>query len=222
MEYFPNRRAAGRRLASLVQDLAAEPGVIVLGLPRGGVPVAFEVATSLGAPLDVFAVRKVGAPGHEEFAVGALASGGIEILDRQAMEYLGVSMRDVAEVISRERRELERRERAYRDGRPVPDLAGRTVILVDDGLATGSTMLAAVKAVQARHPRRIVVAVPLASTSARELITAQGVDWRCVAVPEPFLAVGAWYRDFEPTTDAEVRALLNEAATRPARLPTHA
>jgi len=220
--HFSDRREAGRRLASRVQDFAAEPGVIVLGLPRGGVPVAFEVATSIRAPLDVFAVRKVGAPGHEEFAVGALASGGIEILDRQAIEYLGISMDDVAEVLARERRELERREQAYRDSRPVPELEGRTVILVDDGLATGSTMLAAVKAVQARDPRRIVVAVPVASAGARDVIAAQGVDWRCVAVPEPFLAVGAWYDDFQPTTDAEVRALLREAAARQARMPAHA
>ena len=222
MIHFTDRREAGRRLASRVQDLAAEPGVIVLGLPRGGVPVAFEVATSIGAPLDVFAVRKVGAPGHEEYAVGALASGGIEILDRQAIDYLGISMQDVAQVIARERRELERREQAYRDSRPVPGLANRTVILVDDGLATGSTMLAAVKAVQARNPRRIIVAVPVASDTARDLITAQGVDWRCVAVPDPFLAVGAWYGDFQPTTDAEVRALLREAAARQPPLPAHA
>lgn len=214
MVRFSDRREAGRQLAARVLDLADEPGLIILGLPRGGVPVAYEVAMALGAPLDVFAVRKIGAPGHEELAIGAIASGGIEVLDHGSIEYLQIPMSQVSAVMQREYRELERRERAYRDSRPVPSLAGRTVVIVDDGLATGSTMLAAVRAVLARQPRRIIVAVPVASTSARELIIAQGVDWRCVAVPDPFLAVGAWYRDFEPTTDAEVRSLLETAAAR--------
>lgn len=222
MVRFTDRREAGRILAEKVRDLAGEPGLIVLGLPRGGVPVAFEIAAAIEAPLDVFAVRKIGAPGHEELAIGALASGGIEILDYQSIGYLGISLRDVEAVIAKERRELERREQAYRDSRPSPDLAGRTIILVDDGLATGSTMLAAVQAVKARAPRSIVVAVPVASAHAREVIRAQGVDCRCVTVPEPFVAVGAWYRDFEPTTDAEVRALLNDAAERRARAPAPA
>jgi putative phosphoribosyl transferase len=212
MTVFADRRHAGRLLATRLHTLAGETDLIVLGLPRGGIPVAFEVATAFDAPLDVFAVRKIGAPGHEELAIGALASGGIELLDHGSIRQLGVSMDEVRLIVAREREELERREHAYRDSRPTPLLEDRTVVLVDDGLATGTTMLAAVKAVRARGPRRVIVAVPVASLSACELLRADGVECHCLATPEPFLAVGAWYRDFTQTTDDEVRALLREAA----------
>jgi predicted phosphoribosyltransferase len=212
---FLNRRHAGRLLATALSDLAGRDDVVVLGLPRGGIPVAFEVASRLGAPLDAFAVRKIGAPGNEEFAVGALASGGIELIDWPLLRAAGIDFEDVRTTIALERMELERRERAYRDSRPAPELAGRTVVLVDDGLATGSTMLAAVRALRQRQPAHVIVAVPVASVGACDLLQAEGVEFRRLAAPEPFLAVGVWYRDFSQTTDDEVRSLLGAAAGRP-------
>jgi len=208
---FRDRRQAGRMLASELLGVAPRGQVVVLGLPRGGIPVAFEVARALEAPLDAFAVRKVGAPGHEEYAIGALASGGIEYLDHERIGALGVSLEDVRSTIAAETAELERREREYRDTRPVADLRHKVVILVDDGLATGATMLAAVRAVQMRGPEQIIVAVPVATREACDLLRSEGADCRCVATPEPFLAVGAWYRDFSQTSDDEVRALLDDA-----------
>jgi putative phosphoribosyl transferase len=208
---FSDRREAGRRLAALLQPLASEPDVIVLGLPRGGVPVAYEVAQALDAPLDVFVVRKLGVPGHEEYAMGAIASGGIRVLNHEVVRQLQIPSGAVEAVERDERRELERRERLYRDDRPVPSLRDRTVVLVDDGLATGSTMLAAVQAVRTQRPRRIVVAVPVASREAHDAMNRQADACVCVSTPDPFYGVGLWYLNFNQTTDEEVQELLAAA-----------
>jgi predicted phosphoribosyltransferase len=185
--------------------------VLVLGLPRGGVPVAFEVARRLGAPLDVFVVRKLGVPGHEELAMGAIASGGILVLNDDVVRRSGVSRAQIEHVAARERQELERRERSYRGDASHPDVAGRTVILVDDGLATGSTMRAAVAAVRQEHPRRVVVAVPTAAPEVCDAFREDADDVVCAATPEPFYAVGLWYEDFAQTSDEEVHELLEDA-----------
>jgi predicted phosphoribosyltransferase len=213
MKLFTDRRQAGRALGERLKDLSGRPDVIVLGLPRGGVPVAFEVAAALRAPLDVLTVRKLGAPWNEEFAVGALASGGMTFLDEQTLYELGLQTQDIEPVIAREKLELARREQLYRGARPFPELANKIVILVDDGLATGSTMRAAVSAVRTRHPSRVVVAAPVASRQANEIL--RDVADRCVtvAVPEPFYGVGLWYHDFSETSDREVLALLEQPAT---------
>lgn len=196
---------------------AGRPEVIVLALPRGGVPVAYEVATALGAPLDVFLVRKLGVPGHEELAMGAVASGGVRVLNTEVVEALGISEQAIEGVAQQELRELERRERVYRGGRPPPELRDRVVILVDDGLATGSSMRAAVAAVRQQHPRRIVVAVPTAAAETCEDFRREVDEVVCLSTPEPFYAVGLWYRDFSQTSDDEVRALLERAAAAAAR-----
>jgi len=185
---------------------------IVLALPRGGVPVAWEIATSLGLPLDVFVVRKIGAPQHEELALGAIASGGVVWLDPEMVRMSGATQAQVEETIGRERAELDRREREYRDKRPEPELKGQTVILVDDGLATGSTMLAAVQAVRQRHPRHIVVAVPVGSREAVARLHQERVECHFLVTPEMLFSVGAWYHDFTPPTDDEVKKLLGHAA----------
>jgi putative phosphoribosyl transferase len=185
---------------------------LVLALPRGGVPVAYEVAKSLGAPLDVFLVRKLGLPGHEELAMGAIATGGARVLNYEVVRGLDIPSRMIDEVAAREQRELARRERAYRDDRPAPDVQGRTVILVDDGLATGSTMRAAVVALRQQHPARIVIAVPAAASSVCAELGAEVDEIVCAVTPEPFYAVGLWYADFSPTSDDEVRDLLQRAS----------
>ncbi len=208
---FRDRTDAGRRLAAALSEYARRPDVIVLGLPRGGVPVAYEVARELGAPMDVFLVRKLGTPGHEELALGAIASGGVRVLNRRVIDMLAIPERTVAAVAAQEQQELERREREYRDGRPVPDLVGRTAILVDDGLATGSTMRAAAAAVRAQGPARTVVAVPVAAPETCEALRGEVDEVICAATPEPFRAVGFWYEQFEQTSDAEVRELLERA-----------
>lgn len=213
---FADRRDAGRQLAARLHAFANEPGLIVLGLPRGGVPVAYEVARALGAPLEVFVVRKLGVPGHEEYAMGAIASGGIRVVNQDAVRELRLSAADLDRVERDERRELERRDRLYRGDRPHADLAGRTVILVDDGLATGSTMLAAVEAARTRHPRRLIVAVPVAPPDTREVIGRAADDCVCVHTPDPFYGVGMWYADFDQTTDDEVQRLLAAVAKPPA------
>jgi predicted phosphoribosyltransferase len=206
---FRDRPDAGRRLA---ERLGPIPGdVVVLGLPRGGIPVAYEVARALGAPLDVFVVRKLGVPGHEELAMGAIASGGVRVVNRDVVEALGIPPRVLDEVARAEGRELERRERSYRDGRAAPEVGGRTVVLVDDGLATGSTMRAAVAALRQLRPARVVIAVPVAAASTCEELRAEVDDVVCADTPEPFVAVGRFYEDFSQTTDDEVRALLAEA-----------
>jgi predicted phosphoribosyltransferase len=210
---FRDRSEAGRRLAEHLGDFSRQDG-LVLALPRGGVPVGFEVARALDAQFDVFLVRKLGVPGYEELAMGAIASGGVTVRNEDAVRGLGIPARVIEAVAARERKELERRERAYRDDRPAPEVRGRTVILVDDGLATGSTMRAAVAALRRQGPARIVVAVPVgAATTCAELQgEADGVV--CASTPDPFFAVGAWYQDFAQTTDDEVRALLMRAAER--------
>jgi erythromycin esterase-like protein/predicted phosphoribosyltransferase len=210
-ERFRNRHEAGRSLAEKLTAYANRPDVAVLALPRGGVPVAYEVARALGAPLDVFVVRKLGVPGHEELAMGAVATGGVRILNDQIVNRLGIPQYIIDAVAAREQQELARRERLYRGGRPPPDVRGRTVILVDDGLATGATMRAAVMALRQLRPARIVVAVPTASPESCEELKAAADDVVCAVTPEPFLAVGHWYGDFSQTTDEEVRDLL----TRP-------
>jgi predicted phosphoribosyltransferase len=205
---FENRHAAGRELATRLIGYAKRPDVLVLGLPRGGVPVAAQVAAFLRAPLDVWLVRKLGVPGHEELAMGAIASGGVVDLDERLIRDLGVSRAAVADVIRRETVELDRRDRAYRSGRPPPQVRGRTVILVDDGLATGSTMRAAVSSLRALDPARVVVAVPVAAREACADLRSHVDECVCASTPEPFRAVGAWYDDFAPTTDEEVSSLL--------------
>ena len=205
---FRNRAEAGRILAESLHGYAGRDDVVVLGLPRGGVPVAAEVAAALGAPLDVLVVRKVGVPGHEELAMGAVASGGVLVLDEALIETLGIDRPVIEEVVERELVELERREAAYRGERAPPALAGKTVVLVDDGLATGSTMRAAVRAVRAREPARIVVAVPVAAAETCRELEREADEVVCAATPRSFRAVGLWYDDFRPTSDDEVRKLL--------------
>ena len=213
---FRDRTEAGRLLAAKLTAYANRPDVIVLALPRGGVPVAYEVARALNAPLDVFLVRKLGVPGYEELAMGAIATGGVRVLNDQLVGGLRIPDYIVDEVAASEQQELTRRERLYRGDRPAPDVRGRTVILVDDGLATGATMLAAVKALRQQQPARIVVAVPTASPETCEQLRAEVDDIICAITPEPFHAVGLWYEDFSQTKDEEVRDLLarSEQATR--------
>jgi putative phosphoribosyl transferase len=208
---FTNRSDAGRRLAAALSSYAGRADVLVLALPRGGVPVAFEVARALGAPLDIFVVRKLGVPGHEEFAMGAIASGGIRLIDDAIVRQLGISEREIEAVARAEQRELERRERQYRGDRPLPDVAGRTAILVDDGLATGASMRVAVAALRREHPAQIVVAVPIAPAETCEALREEADAVICALTPDPFAAVGLWYEDFEQTTDDEVHALFERA-----------
>ena len=208
MTLFRDRHEAGRELARLLSAYAGRGDVIVLALPRGGVPVASEIARALDAPLDVFLVRKLGVPGHEELAMGAIASGGARVLDPEVVEAYRISDQEIGRVTAIERRELDRRERAYRGGRPPLALRGRTAILVDDGLATGSSMRAALAALGPLEPARTVVAVPVAPRSTVQDLKNLADEIVCVATPEPFLAVGMFYEDFEQTDDDEVRALL--------------
>jgi predicted phosphoribosyltransferase len=224
---FRDRSHAGRLLADKLAAYAGRPDLLVLGLPRGGVPVAIEVARALGAPLDVFVVRKLGLPGHEELAMGAIATGGVQVLNEDVIRALGLSEATIEEVAASERAELERRERLYRGRRPSADVRGRTVILVDDGLATGSTMRAAVVALRVRGPARIVIGVPTAAPSTCDEFRGEVDEIVCAITPEPFYAVGLWYQDFSPTTDDGVRALLNlptdeRAAPRANDRPRHA
>jgi putative phosphoribosyl transferase len=209
---FRNRAEAGRLLADRLGGYAGRDDVIVLALPRGGVPVGYELACGLDAPLDVFLVRKLGVPGREELAMGAIASGGTRVLNHTLMSELGVTDEQVARAAVVEGRELERREQLYRGGLPALELRGRTVILVDDGLATGATMRAAALAVRARAPKRLVVAVPVAAEPTCDELGAEVDEVVCAQTPEPFLSVGSWYQDFSQTTDDEVRELLARAA----------
>lgn len=209
---FRDRRDAGRHLAERLAAYADRDDVLVLALPRGGVPVAFEVARALRAPLDVFVVRKLGVPGHEELAMGAVASGGVRVLNEDLVRQLEIPAAVIEAVAAREEAELARRERLYRAGRSFPAVQGRTVILVDDGLATGATMRAAVVALRAQRPARIVVAVPVASAETCEELGRSVDDILCAVTPEPFHAVGFWYENFDQTSDEEVRELLRQAS----------
>ena len=210
---FSNRRQAGQALAERLGAYRKQPQVLVLALPRGGVPVASEVAAALDAPLDVFVVRKLGVPHHPEYAMGAIASGGVRVMNPDAAS-LRLDPSEVEAVVVREQQELERRERLYRGTRPPPSLQGRTVILVDDGLATGSTMRAAVLAARQQGAGRIVVAVPVAAPETAESLRGEVDEVVCVATPVPFHAVGLWYDDFDQVSDDEVYTLLAAASNR--------
>ncbi len=208
---FQDRYEAGRRLARELGDYAGRDDVLVIALPRGGVPVGYEVARALGAPLDVMQVRKLGVPGREELAMGAIASGGVRIVSETVVEALGIPDRVIATVAAAEAQELERRERIYREGRLFPEVRGRTVILVDDGLATGSTMRAAAAALRALGAARLVAAVPVAPREGCDAMWEVVDDVVCARIPERFLAVGEWYEDFSQTSDEEVSELLRRA-----------
>jgi predicted phosphoribosyltransferase len=213
---FKNREDAGMRLAELLDNFAYRPDVTVLALPRGGVPVGFALARELHAPLDVMLVRKLGVPGHEELAMGAVASGDQLVVASDVVRMLGISDDTVAEAARRESQEVARREQLFRGSRPPLDVRGRAVILVDDGLATGSTMLAAVRALRRLDPARIIVAVPVGAPDSCNRLRAEADDVICLRMPEPFYAVGLWYDDFAQTADEEVIRLLAESA------PAHA
>lgn len=212
---FQNRTEAGRLLVRRLGRYAGRIDVLVLALPRGGVPVGYEVARALGAPLDVLIVRKLGAPGQPELAMGAIASGGVQVLNGGVIESLGINDREIEAVARREARELERRERAYRGGRSAPDVQDKCVILVDDGIATGSTMFAAISALRQLGAQQVIVAVPVVARSTFEQMRPEVDELVALSTPEEFGAVGLWYEDFNPTTDVEVCSLLAKAA-RPA------
>jgi predicted phosphoribosyltransferase len=208
---FRDRTEAGALLAQKLGRYANRSDVLILALPRGGVPVALEVAKALNAPLDVFLVRKLGVPGHEELAMGAIASAGVQVLNRDVVDSLRIPRAMIEAAAAVERRELERRERLYRDDRPLPPVRGRAVILIDDGLATGSTMRAAVAALRKLHPARVVVAVPTAAPSTCAEFKNEVDEMICAETPQPFYAVGAWYEDFSQVTDEEVRHMLSQS-----------
>src|SRR6202171_5716255 len=210
---YADRIDAGRRLTAKLGAYRNRSDVLVLGLPRGGVPVAYEVASALRAPLDVFLVRKLGVPGHEELAMGAVATGGVRVLNDEIVRGLRIPDYVIDAVAAWEQHELERGERVYRGARPQSNVQDRTVILVDDGLATGATMLASIKALRQQQPARIVVAVPTASRETCEEVRTEADDVVCAITPEPFYAVGLWYEDFSQTTDEEVRELLVRSAS---------
>ncbi|HWB03459.1 MAG TPA: phosphoribosyltransferase [Verrucomicrobiales bacterium] len=209
---FKDRVHAGRLLAGALRRYAGRDDVVVLGLPRGGVPVAFEVAEALHAPLDVIVVRKLGVPGWEELAMGAISTGGIRVLNEEIIRRAGISREQIEAVTARELAELRRRETAFRGRSGTPDIAGKTVLLIDDGIATGSTIQAAVKVLRAQKPAAIVIAVPTASVQAFEMLRGEVDDFVSLMIPENFHAVGQWYEDFDQTSDAGVKALLAEAA----------
>jgi predicted phosphoribosyltransferase len=207
-QVFRDRQDAGIQLAARLLRYAGDPKVLVLGLPRGGVPVAYQVARRLDAPLDVFVVRKLGVPGHRELAMGAIATGGVRVLNPEVVTALRINEPVIAAVATQEQIELERQERVYRGNVPFPGLAGRIVIVVDDGLATGSTMRAAVRALRQMQPARIVVAAPVAAAETCRSLAAEADEVVCVSTPELFHAVSMWYQEFSQTTDEEVRTLL--------------
>jgi predicted phosphoribosyltransferase len=212
---FVDRHDAGRVLASRLARYAGRDDVLVLGLPRGGVPVAYEVAQALGTPMDLFLVRKLGTPGHRELAMGAIASGGIRVLNDEVVRWYRIPEPEIERVVREEEQELDRRERAYREGRPAPNLENRIVILIDDGLATGSTMRAAAQAVRQRHPSRVVVAVPVGARDTCAELVSVADEVICARMPEPFSAVGQWYLDFAQTDDDEVQRLLQQSTIAP-------
>lgn len=208
---FENRIQAGRLLGQALAEYSKRPDVIILALPRGGVPVGFEIARMIDAPLDIMLVRKLGTPGQEELAMGAIASGGSCVLNPDIVAAIDISQETIGAAIVRERQELERRELAYRGEQPPPAVENRCVILVDDGLATGASMLAAVAALKQRNPASIVIAVPVAPAETVLRLQQEANDVVCLAMPEPFLAVGRWYREFSQTSDDEVKSLLERA-----------
>ena len=216
---FRDRRDGGRVLAERLRHYAGRPDVLVLALPRGGVPVGYEVAQALGAPLDVFLVRKLGVPGHEELAMGAIASGNVRVLNPDVIAMLHIPAHVIDDIAAHEEVELQRREREYRGDRPPLDARGRVVILVDDGLATGATMRAAAASLRRHGVARLVVAVPVAAEETCEALRPEVDEIICAVTPQPFYAVGAWYEDFSQTDDAEVRALLHRAAEPASHLP---
>jgi putative phosphoribosyl transferase len=211
---FQDRREAGRKLAARLEVYANRPDVLVLALPRGGVPVAFEVAEALDAPLDIFLVRKLGVPGQEELAMGAIATGGVRVLNEEVVHYLNIPDEVIDAVAAREQMELERREILYRGHRADLDTHGRSIVLVDDGLATGSTMRAAIAALRKQRPARIVVAVPVAAPQTCAEIRMAVNEMVCLTTPEPFQGVGLWYENFSQTTDDEVHELLEKSASK--------
>lgn len=208
---FKDRRDAGKKLAQKLSAYAGQPGTLILALPRGGVPVAYEVAQALSAPLDVFIVRKLGLPGREELAMGAVASGGVRVLNGDIIRMLSIPEEVINIVAKRELQELQRREKLYRKDRPSPEVRDRTILLIDDGLATGASMRAAIAGLRAQHPARIVVAVPAAAPDVCEAFRSEVDEIVCAITPEPFYGVGRWYEDFSQVTDEEVRILLEEA-----------
>jgi predicted phosphoribosyltransferase len=217
---FKDRRDAGRRLGALLGDYANRNDVLILALPRGGVPVGFEVARALNAPLDLFLVRKLGVPGQEELAMGAIASGGVRVLNPGVVQSIGITDEELDLATLEAQAELQRREDLYRQGRPLLPVVGQTVILVDDGLATGSTMRAAAAALKQMHPARLVVAVPVASPEVCDDFRTQVDEIICAKTPDNFLAVGMWYDDFSQTTDQEVRDLLEQSRHLPPTPPS--
>ena len=210
---FRNRAEAGRQLARRLEDYRPQRP-IVLALPRGGVPVGYELAVSLAAPLEVFVARKLGAPGHAEMAIGAIAEGGVRVLDPYALRVLGLSDGDVEALTTREAHEVARRVDLYRGGRPLPDLSGHTAIVVDDGLATGMTAEATLRSLRAAGPARLVLATPVCAPETAHRLSAEADDFVCLLMPEAFLAVGYWYEDFSQTTDEEVLELLGRVSGR--------
>jgi len=214
MRRFRDRRQAGRALGERLVELGLGPETVVLALPRGGVPVAAEVAAAIGATFDVFVVRKLGVPHHRELAMGAIASGGIRVMNENVLASLHLRPDDIDAVVRAEEAELARREAVYRGERPAPDLTGRTVVLVDDGLATGATMRAAVAAARQRGPERLIVAVPTGAAQTCEELAGLVDDLVCLASPEPYFAVGLSYDDFSPTTDGEITDLLRAQTMR--------
>lgn len=216
MSFFNDRTDAGKRLAERLSEYANREDVLILALPRGGVPVAFEVAKELNLKMDIFIVRKLGVPGNEELAMGAIASGNIRVLNEDVIRSFRIPQTEIDESTANELRELERRERIYRKNRLMPKISGSTVILIDDGLATGATMRAAVAAVKTKNPEKVIIAVPVAAPDTCNDFGGEVDEVICVATPEPFYGVGAWYEDFSQTTDKEVCELLDRAAkTKP-------
>jgi putative phosphoribosyl transferase len=212
---FRNRTEAGKLLAKQLTQYANCPDVLVLGLPRGGVPVAFEVAKALNAPLDICLVRKLGVPGHKELAMGAIAAGGVQVLNEELLAWMRISSQTIAAVAERELQELQRRERVYRGDRSLPNIRDRIVILVDDGLATGSTMRAAIGVLKHQQPQRIIIAVPVAPLDTCNELRTEVDEVVCLMTPEQFYAIGVWYEDFTQTTDREVCELLTVATRNP-------
>lgn len=211
MTPFKDRRDAGKKLAQQLTTYAGWQNLLILALPRGGVPVAYEIALALNAPLDIFIVRKLGLPGREELAIGAIATGGVRVLNRDIIRMLSVPDEVINFVAKRELQELQRREKLYRGNRPSPDVRDRTIILIDDGLATGASMRAAIAGLRAQQPARIIVAVPAAAQDVCETFRSEVDEVVCAITPEPFYGVGRWYENFSQTTDEEVRILLEEA-----------